>query len=211
VEVVGVTEQLDTATAEAEPQADAEPRADVEAAAAVARTVDLPLRRADDFDSVVAQCAPELLRLALLLTGDPDRAERLVRSTLAQSYRRWRRVRRRGDPQAHLRRALVRHYVSWGAPHGALHSAGPVRADAPAGAAQPGFTTDAGERDATWDLLEQLTRRQRTVLVLQYYAQMPLSDVADEMGYPEATVAAEAERALEMLGTVVPLSPEVVP
>jgi RNA polymerase sigma factor (sigma-70 family) len=205
MEVVGVTEQLDTPTAEAEPQADAEP------AAAVARTVDLPLRRAEDFDSVVAQCAPELLRLALLLTGDPDRAERLVRSTLAQSYRRWRRVRRRGDPQAHLRRALVRRYVSWGAPHGAPHSAGPVGADARAGAAQAVFTTDAAERDATWDLLEQLTRRQRTVLVLQYYAQMPLSDVADEMGYPEATVAAEAERALEMLGTVVPLSPEIVP
>jgi RNA polymerase sigma-70 factor (sigma-E family) len=196
-----VTEQLDQSPAADDIASIAGPEAPP-----VGHTVDLPLRRADDFDLFVAEHAPELMRLAVMLTGDPDRAERLVRSTLARSYRRWRRIRRRDDPQAYVRRALVRHYVSWGAPH-AGHDAATTPDLGPPFSGEV-LTTSPADRAATWELLSRLSRRQRAVVVLHYYADMPLPMVADEMGSPEATVAAEAARALEALGTVVPLAPQ---
>jgi len=197
-----VTEQLDQSPAADGIASVADPES-----GSVGRTVDLPLRRADEFDVYVADRAGDLERLAVMLTGDPDRAERLVRSTLARTYRRWRRIRRRDDPHAYVRRVLVRHFVSWGAPHTG-HDAAPTRASEPSVTRTVGLTTAAAERAATWELLSRLTCRQRAVVVLHYYADMPLSRVAAEMGSPEATVAAEAARALEALGTVVPLSPE---
>ncbi len=73
---------------------------------------DAPIRgrpvgpRDQEFLDFVRASGRYLLRTAVLLCGDPVRAEELVQATYERTYRSWR-VARDGDPQAYARRVLV--------------------------------------------------------------------------------------------------------
>src|SRR5258706_12897991 len=62
--------------------------------------------RDQEFLDFVRASGRYLLRTAVLLCGDPVRAEELVQATYERTYRSWR-VARDGDPQAYARRVLV--------------------------------------------------------------------------------------------------------
>ena len=49
------------------------------------------------------------------------------------------------------------------------------------------------------EALAQLPRRQRTVLILRFYEDMPFRDIAEAMDAPEPTVKSLARRGLERL------------
>ena len=158
------------------------------------------------------------MRLALMLTGDPHRAEDLVQSTLAKTYLHWRRVRRADAPEAYVRKVLVRQYVSWLR----LRSSGEVvglpaegAGAEPAGGETDGasdLATTLASREAAWALLARLPRRQRAVLVLRYYADMSDEQVAKALGCSVGTVRSNASRGLATLRTVVPdLDEELLP
>lgn len=50
--------------------------------------------------------------------------------------------------------------------------------------------------DETWDAVQQLSETQRTVVVLRFYEDLSLVDIADLLGRPESTVRSDLRRAL---------------
>jgi RNA polymerase sigma-70 factor (sigma-E family) len=157
-----------------------------------------------DFDRFAAEVSDPLLRTGHLMTGDASDAEDLVQETLLRVARRWKRVRVMDRPAAYARRVLV---------NLVLHDAGRrsrQRAELwPAG----GAAEDADESAARAlrevdDLAEfrwalaQLPARQRAVLVLRYWADLPVAEVADMLGCSEGTVTSTASRAAARLAEI---------
>ena len=67
-------------------------------------------------------------------------------------------------------------------------------------------------RDAAWELLARLPRRQRAVLVLRYYEDLSDGQIADVLGCGVSTVRSNASRALSVLrSTVSALGEEILP
>ncbi len=149
--------------------------------------------RVTDFDAFVAARGEALLRMATLLTGDPGRADELVRSALGRAYLRWTRLRRGDDPEAYIRRHVVRQHLL------RLRLAPSRRMVVLSDRA----TTSTPERETTWALLARLPRRQRAVLVLRCSAEMSDEQIARTLGCRVRTVRVDAERALARLDEAV--------
>ena len=59
--------------------------------------------------------------------------------------------------------------------------------------------TSIPDVDETWASLRSLPPRQRAVLVLHFYEDLPLVEVADVLGRPAATIRSDLRRALQTL------------
>jgi RNA polymerase sigma-70 factor (sigma-E family) len=157
----------------------------------------------DSFGEFVADALPGLLRFGHVLTGDRREAEDLVQEALARTLRRWRSV-RGSDAAPYVRRAMVNTHITrwrrWEARVrlGKLPDSG---ADDP----------ELRRRD-DWDRLRraliQLPARQRTVLVLRYYEDLPDERIAQLMDCSPGTVRSQASRGLAALRPL--LEPETV-
>jgi RNA polymerase sigma-70 factor (sigma-E family) len=152
-------------------------------------------RPTDDFTDFVRAASGSLLHTGWLLTGDRHRAEDLVQAALARTYVAWPRV-RRDDATAYARRVLVNLHTDWWRrrpwrerPVDPL----PDRQAADDGAAR------ADQRDALARALARLGRRERAVVVLRYYADLPEAEVANLLGITAGTVKSAASRALAKL------------
>ncbi|BCJ27198.1 SigE family RNA polymerase sigma factor [Actinocatenispora sera] len=149
----------------------------------------------DGFRDYVAARQEHLLGLARLLVGDWQRAEDLVQTALARVWPHWARVNASGDPHPYVRRVLIN----------ASHTAGRRRwrneqphAVVPESAAP---TEDTELRVALERLLPTLPPRQRMVLVLRYYEDLPESAVAELLGCSVGTVKSQSSKALSRLRT----------
>jgi len=154
-------------------------------------------RRAD-FDSFVAHSTDALLRTAYLIVGDLPEAEDLVQETLLKVAGRWSRVRRMEHPHAYARRILVNLAL------GGADRRGRRRREL-TGEAPPDLGSEPGESDAV-DTQDELMRalaalppRQRTVLVLRYFLDLPEAEVAAAMKCSLGTVKSTASRGLARL------------
>lgn len=159
-------------------------------------------RVGDGFGEFVAVALPGLLRFGHVLTGDPKQAEDLVQEALARSLRRWRSVRRE-DALAYVRKVMVNINITrwrqWDA------------------RVQLGEVPECGAEDATlrrsddWDLLRRALRslpvRQRTVLVLRYYEDLPEASIAELMQCRPGTVKSLAARGLASLRPLLDCQP----
>jgi RNA polymerase sigma-70 factor (sigma-E family) len=132
------------------------------------------------------------LRVALLLTGSADRAEELLQDSLVKLYRHWRRVVVRGDPHAYLHRMLVNGNVSWWrrSRREQLVAEAPEQVD-------PATVPDRHERLSA--ALRRLPSRQRAVVVLRYYEDLPEREVSRILGCSIGTVKTHNSRALNRL------------
>jgi RNA polymerase sigma-70 factor (sigma-E family) len=147
----------------------------------------------------LAQFAAEhgvaLTRFAYLLCGDRGRAQDLVQDTYLALYRRF------GDelpiaaPVAYARRAIVHAQVSRARRRSSTET--PVAELPEPAAVDPTVAED--EQDAMWRALATLPERQRTVLVLRYYADLPDSEIARLLGVRRGTVRSLATRAFAEL------------
>ncbi|GAB3836534.1 SigE family RNA polymerase sigma factor [Micromonospora andamanensis] len=147
----------------------------------------------------VASRAPALMRVAYLLTGDLGDAEDLLQSALAKTIPRWGSI-RHSDPEGYLRAVMYREQVSWWR---RLRR----RREVPIG------TSDSGVRDSSADAdlrlalraaLWQLPPRQRTVVVLRYYEDLPEARVAYLLGCSVGTVRSRTHRAITRLRQLLP-------
>ncbi|HEY6785937.1 MAG TPA: SigE family RNA polymerase sigma factor [Trebonia sp.] len=147
------------------------------------------------------------LRMATLLTGDPDAAEDLVQASLLKLYRVWPRIGASGEPDAYLRRIIVNTRRSWWRARWRQETPVPEVPEA-----MPG--EDDAERHAAGTVVRQalarLPRQQRAVLVLRYCEDLPEAEVASLLGCSAGTVKTHAHRGLramrESLGELDPLA-----
>ncbi|MEU6851470.1 SigE family RNA polymerase sigma factor [Actinacidiphila alni] len=148
------------------------------------------------FSRFVAARWRALTHTAYLLTGDFHEAEDLVQTTLARVYTHWHRV-RPDTAEQYVRRALVNANRSRYRKRRVVHL---LQAALPESLAADGGGLGAGEeRDALIDALADLPERQRAVVVLRYWEDLPAEEVARTLGCSVGTVKSQASRALAKL------------
>lgn len=143
-----------------------------------------------------------LLRTAVLLTGDRQRAEDLVQEALVAVAVRWRRLAAQ-DPDAYARQVVVRRNVSWWRRH---------RREVTLADVDPGAAALGGiDRRLLLDrALADLTPKQRAVVVLRYYADLTERDTAAALGVSVGTVKSQTHLALRRLREAAPELAELI-
>jgi RNA polymerase sigma-70 factor (sigma-E family) len=136
----------------------------------------------------------ELLRFAYVLCGDRHLAEDLLQDVLFAMYRRFPDGLPIENPVGYARRALANQNISRRRRASSSEIAVALFPDAAAPAA-----FDAAERDALWQAVRRLPVRQRTVLVLRYYADASDDEIGATLGCRRGTVRSLASRALAAL------------
>ncbi|MEU6315858.1 sigma factor-like helix-turn-helix DNA-binding protein [Streptomyces sp. NPDC047014] len=125
-----------------------------------------------EFESFVAGAAGRLLHVAVLLTGEPEAARRLLAGALARTYAHWRRL-RRDDPYDYTRRELC------------------------AAFARTGWRHHGGT-----GVLARLNPAERLVLVLRLYEGVAEEVAAAQLGMPVERVRVLCNRAVSVLRAV---------
>jgi RNA polymerase sigma-70 factor (sigma-E family) len=151
-------------------------------------------RRAE-FEKFVADSADGLTRTAYLIVWDLQEAEDLVQETLLQVARRWPRVRRMDRPVAYARRILVNLALAGAECRSRRRHelTGEPAADRLA------HVEDANGHDELLGALAALPPRQRAVLVLRYFLDLPEAEVAAALKCSLGTVKSTASRGLARL------------
>jgi RNA polymerase sigma-70 factor (sigma-E family) len=140
----------------------------------------------------------ELVRLALLMVGDRATAEDVVQDVFERLHRRWHRLREPANGLAyarssvlnacrsvHRRSAVARKHV----PRLAADSAAPGPDDAAA----------LADRSELGPALLALPRRQREVLVLRYYLDLDVAEIATTLRIAPSAVRSNSSRGLATL------------
>jgi len=156
-----------------------------------------------DFEAFAAAATDGLVRAAYLMVADLAEAEDLVQETLLRTARRWYRVRTMDQPLAYARRILVNLVIDGSASRARRRAELAPRSE-PILQARPDelAATVIGATEARLDLaaaLMTLTPRQRAVLVLRYWSDLPEAEVARLLGCSAGTVKSTASRSLARL------------
>jgi RNA polymerase sigma-70 factor (sigma-E family) len=140
----------------------------------------------------------ELVRLALLMVGDLAVAEDLVQDAFERLHRGWRGLREPSNGLAYVRASVLNGCRSWHRRNAvarrhaaALAAAQNAEADDPAAAAD-----DRGELAGA---LRALPRRQREVIVLRYYLDLDVTEIAATLHIAPSAVRSTCTRGLAAL------------
>jgi len=165
----------------------------------------------DEFAELVHACWASLYRTAYLMLGDPADAEDLVQTALAKTYANWRRVRSIDAAPGYARTTLVNTAASWFRKKGWRNERPTEVLPEPAHASGhgAGHEADYGDRRTVIDALGTLPPRQRAVVVLRYYEDLSVAQVAHALGITEGTVKSQTSEALSKLRTL--LGDSVIP
>jgi RNA polymerase sigma-70 factor (sigma-E family) len=153
---------------------------------------------AEEFTEFAAGAAPRLRRTAFLLCGDWHTAEDLAQTTLAKMFVAWRRISRQDAVYAYASRTLVNTYLaSRRRQRGRELLAGwlPERPD-PAAVASPEV------RMVVLEALGTLPAKMRVVVVMRYWADLSVEQVADLLGCSPGNVKSQSARGLDKLRAV---------
>ncbi len=148
------------------------------------------------FDDYVARQHHALLRFATALTGDVHLAEEVVADVLVKAYERWDQIAAATYPHAYVRRMIVNRFVSWRRKWGRIV---PTADDARPEPSLPDVSGAHAERDAVLAALTGLPRRQRAALVLRYFEDLSVDEIATTMQCTPGTVRSHISRALGAL------------
>jgi RNA polymerase sigma factor (sigma-70 family) len=135
--------------------------------------------RNDEFRDFAAVGFPRLRRAAFLLTGHDQQAEDAAQTALVKTYAAWSRI-RRDDPYAYARKVLANHITDqWRRP--IREHPGEVVPDR---AGPRDLAGDVARQQWLLDVLATLTERERLVVVMRHYFDMPEAEVAGALTYP---------------------------
>ena len=145
-----------------------------------------------DFSAFCNEHYAPLVRTLSLYCGDAAVAEEFAQEACARAFRDWKKVRTLGDPRAWLFKVafnVANSYFRRAAAEKRARSRMGVRSS-------EHRDPDVAERLAVLEVLSNLTRKQRAVLVLRYQADLSVTEVADLLSLPEGTVKTLTRRAL---------------
>jgi len=159
-----------------------------------------------EFTDFVHGAWPGLYRTAYLLIGDHQLAEDLVQTSLAKTYASWGKVKEPAAAPAYARVVLANTAASWFRRRG-WRNEHPTET-----LPDSGVEHDPSTRTAVVDALATLAPRQRAVVVLRYYDDLSVREVAHALGISEGTVKSQTSDALarlrHVLGDDIVSSPE---
>jgi RNA polymerase sigma-70 factor, ECF subfamily len=135
----------------------------------------------EDLDSMCQREYPRLVGMIGLYCGDVNVAEDLAQEALIRLCRDWRKVSTMDAPESWLHRVAMNlahsHYRRRAIERRAVRVLGARRSN----------TDTADARVETIDLLKSLPHRQKAALLLHYYLDLPVREVARMMQVPEGT------------------------
>ncbi|MFH8379405.1 SigE family RNA polymerase sigma factor [Kitasatospora sp. NPDC018058] len=145
----------------------------------------------DPFDEFVAARYQALLRGAYLITGDVHDARDLLHDALARVYPKRAAIRDPGAAEGYVRRTMVRTHVSrWRR----------TRREVLTSALPDGPAAQEAERDEQLAVaMAGLPRRQRAAVVLRYYLDLSVAQVAGELGCSVTTAKTHLARGIKAL------------
>jgi RNA polymerase sigma-70 factor (sigma-E family) len=158
----------------------------------------LPGSEVDEaFEEFVRGRSTHLLRLALALTGwDRTAAEDVLQIALERAYRHRRQLFRHGSAEPYVRRVVVNAAIDW---RRTRRRRAEQSLDAAIGMAATDRTGQVADRDALVRALAALAPKQRAVLVMRYWADVPDAEIAAALNCSAGTVRSQASRALARL------------
>ena len=142
----------------------------------------------DSWEQALAELASgrgaALKRHAFLLCGNEAQADDLVQEALVRAFTRRPRVPRSGAAEAYVRVIMVNLFIDGARRHSRWSRVAPLL--------RAGVTPDpadqVSDRDAMLAALRSLSPRQRACVVLRYYEDLPVAEVAAVLGVAEGTV-----------------------
>ena len=155
------------------------------------------MRQGDDerFTDFVRAHSGSLFRTAYLMTGDYQRAEDLLQTTLVRVYQRWPRVERMDWPVGYARKVLVSQASSWWRRRSS-HESPTLIGDQPTRQDQ---MEEVAEHERVWQAVLTLPPRQRAVTVLRYYEDLSEAEIAETLSMAPGTVKSHAHAASRRL------------
>lgn len=149
------------------------------------------------FEEFAARRLPAVLRFAAVLAGDRAGAEDVVQEVLIRVYQRWDQIGGLDRPESYVRKVIVNEFIS---SHRRLWRLVPAgRGSDLDDRVTPDHSGGQVEREALLAELAKLPARQRAVVVLRYYEELPDGQIAEVLGCAPATVRSLAFRALATL------------
>ena len=149
----------------------------------------------DRFADFVRANSATLFRTAYLMSGDYQRAEDLLQTTLVRLYQRWPQVQSMGHPVAYARKVLVSQTVSWWRRRPS-HEESLLASDEPPWG---GRVEEFAEHERAWQAVLSLPPRQRAVVVLRYYEDLPEAQIAEVLDMAPGTVKSHGHAAARQL------------
>jgi RNA polymerase sigma-70 factor (sigma-E family) len=149
----------------------------------------------DRFSTFVAANSASLFRTAYLMTGDHQRAEDLLQTTLVKVYQRWTRVEAMERPVAYARKVLVNQATSWWRRRSSHEMPVLVRDER----SWDGRLDDIAEHERVWAAVLSLPPRQRAVTVLRYYEDLSEAEIAATLDMAPGTVKSHGHAAARRL------------
>jgi RNA polymerase sigma-70 factor (sigma-E family) len=164
-------------------------------------------RETVEFSDFARAMAAELHRFGHVLAGNPHDGADLAQGVLERVGKRWTSLQRQSiDPFAYTRKAMINAHISeWRRTR--RENLVPEPPDTVTVAARDPFDGDELRR-----AVGRLPAGQRTVLVLRYYNDMPMIDVARTLGISVGTVKSQSSKAISKLrGVLRPAEPAPQP
>ena len=158
------------------------------------------------FDTVFGAHHRAAVRLAYLLTSDPDVAEDVVAEAFAKIYPKWRDGEIR-DVGAYVRRAVVNEANSGLRRRYRDRDRIRLRSGDARGVRR--VDDHAAERDQVWQALRRLPEGQRAAVVLRYYEDLSEAAAAEVLDVSVGTVKSQVARGLARLEQL--LAPDADP
>jgi RNA polymerase sigma-70 factor (sigma-E family) len=149
---------------------------------------------AEYVDYVTARI-PALRRLAYLLAGDEHRADDLVQQTITTLFVKWHRAKNADHIDRYVRTMLVRTFLderrlAWARVRLFRDTPEPAPVEAGGG---------VEDRQVVRAALARVPRRQQAVLVLRFFYDLPVDEVAGMLGCSAGTVKSQTSRGLATL------------
>ncbi len=146
--------------------------------------------RLEGFEALCRVEYPRIVRTAYLITGDREEAVDLAQEAFSRAFERWKVVSRLERPGAWLQRVVTNLAISW------------RRRRRWTTVAELGGTASAANDSTAVEMLEALsflTPAQRAAVVLRYYADQPVEQVAQALKKRPGTVRALTSQGLARL------------
>jgi len=146
-----------------------------------------------EFDILFREEFPDVVRAVFLICHDQERARDIAQDAFVQLLRHWKKVSRYDRPGAWVRRVAIRMAIQ------------SIRRESLRSRLEPQTSIPRTPGPVDIDLLEairSLPPKQRAAVVLFYFEDMPLAEVAEVIGCSHATTRVHVKQGRERLASI---------